>query len=163
MKPTLEDMLRAWGHFYGEGKPKEWDEAADDPSAMTISHPIARAMDFAGGDESPSGRSARAMKRIRKSPTWGFDPVVCTETRSFRIATNDDIPQIVQRVQRAALELYRIDTMRGTVLRFEYCKRGRQIEKAAMMATVGLSCGVRQYRESLQFAKGWMDARLSRE
>lgn len=166
MKPDndpLEAMLRLWGRYYGERAPTEWDESGDDPASLTANHPIARAMEFAGGDETVPQRSAFAMRRVRKVPTWGFDPVVCTETRSRRIATPEDMPRVVQRVQAAALELYRIDTMRGTVLRFEYCKRGRQIEKAAALAVVGLPTGLRIYRESLSFARGWMGARLISE
>lgn len=160
IKPNdeLEAMLRLWGRYYGERPPPEWDEL--EPADATASHPIARAMEFAGGDNSPASRSARAMSKLRKTPTWGFDPVVCTETRTRRIATPEDMPPVVQRVQRAALDLYRLDTLGGTVLRFEYCKRGPQVEKAALLATVGFPVGVRVYRENLAFAKGWIGARL---
>lgn len=157
--PDLETLLRAWGRYYGERAPKEWDEGEDE-SQLTISHPLARAMEFAGGHEPISLRAARGMRKIRGTPTWGFDPVACAETRTHRISTPDDVPPTVQRVQRAALELYRMDTMRGTVLRFEYCKRGRQADKCGALSALGFPMGLRMYREALANAKGWMEGRL---
>jgi hypothetical protein len=160
MSDDLEKMLRAWGHYYGEKKPREWDESGEDPSSLTRSHPISRAMEFSGGEATVSGRSARGMRKLRGTPTWGFDPILCRETRTHRIAVPDDIPPHVARVQTFALELYRIDTLRGSVLRWEYCKRGAQAEKAAALTAIGLACGLRVYRESLSFARGWIGARL---
>lgn len=155
MKPTLDELLRAWGHFYGQRPPPEWDESLGEP-APTGTHPIARAMEFAGGDESPSIRSAGAMRKIRHVPTWGFDPLVCTETRSHRISTPDDIPVMVQRMQRTWLELCKANQFLGTVLLYEYCMRGTQGYKAEE-----LDIGTRVYRESLARALGWMESRLA--
>lgn len=159
-KSPIEYLLRKWGHYYGERAPKEWDEAGEDESQLTGSHPIARAMEFSGGDGHSLGRHARGMAKLRGTPTWGFDPVTCSETRSRRISVPEDVPRDVQLVQSAALELYRFDTLRGTVLRFEYCKRGSQSEKTAMLVTAGLSVSLRVYRESLSYARGWMESRL---
>lgn len=159
MVDPLEAMLLLWGRYYGERKPDEWDEGAE--ASLTDNHPIARAMEFAGGDESIPQRSARGMAKLRGVPTWGFDPVVCTETRSKRISTPDDMPVVVQRVQSAALDLYRLDELRGIVLRFHYCTRGTQFEKAARVSDVfSKTIGIRTYRESLSFARGWMGSRL---
>jgi hypothetical protein len=157
----LEAALRAWGRFYGERPPPEWgDEPEPQPLGAGV-HPIARAMEFAGGRDKPVGRAASSMARVRGTPSWGFDPVACSETRTHRISTPDDVPPIVRLVEAAAMTLYRQDTLTGTILRWEYCKRGKQIEKAAMLVTVGLNAGVRVYREKLAYAKGWMQSRMT--
>lgn len=158
----LEAMLRAWGHFYGERRPKEWDEAAEVGEAnLTASHPIARAMEYAGGQAVSRARSAWGMKKIRGGvPLWGFDPVKGKDTRSFRVSTPDDVPREIQRIQTIWLELYRADTLRAMIVQTEYCRRGTQGEKAAMLKAQGFAVGLRVYRENLAFARGWIESRL---
>jgi hypothetical protein len=124
-------------------------------------------MEVGGGELAPHGRSARGMLRIRnagvrsaKAQAWGFDPLTANETRSHRTSVPEDIPREVQQVQAFALRLHRMDTLRGTVLRYEYCTRGPQADKAAALVLVGLPISLRQYREALAFARGWMESKL---
>ncbi len=152
---NLEILLRKWGWAFGERPPKEWAEG-DGPSYAVS--PIARAMEFAPGRNGKGtvGRSASAMSKLRGTPAFGFDPVVCTETRSKRIATPDDIPADIQRVQTAALALHAVDPVRGRVLRTEYCRLGSQHDKAERL---GLK--IRRYRDELAHARTWMAGRLT--
>lgn len=151
----LETLLRAWGRLFGERPPKEWDEG-DGPAATV--HPIAKAMEFAAGRNAKetAGRSSAAMARLRGTPAWGTDPIPCKETRSKRIATPDDIPAEIQRVQSAALALHAVDPVRGRVLRTEYCRRGTQHDKAEK-----LGMKVRRYRDELAHARTWIAGRLT--
>jgi hypothetical protein len=153
----LESALKSWGRVYGQRAPSE-DELTGNPFAFlgTGKHPIATAMEFAGGEDAPVGRSARAMVKIRHVPSWGFEPMVCTETRSHRIATSDDIPLAAQRVQRAVLALYAVDPALANVLRIRYCERGRTRDKASEL-------GVRfsRFMALLAAAKQWIGWKLA--
>lgn len=155
-KSRIDPLLRLWGHYYGEHKPREWDE-----DRSFGPHPIATAMEYAGGECEVARHRSRDVRRMRGVPTWGYDPVSAHETRSRRVSTSDDIPPFVQRVQNEAVALHRIDTLRGTVLRMEFCTRGPQADKAAQMVRFGMSISLRQYREALAYSLGWMESRLS--
>jgi hypothetical protein len=106
---------------------------------------------------------ARDLLGVRTVPAAYVDPVRCVETRSGRNeATDWPVPTELQRVQRAALDLHAIDTLRGLVLRINYCTRGSQEDKSGTVtALIGSPVRLRVYRESLAHAKGWMHAKLA--
>lgn len=156
----LESRLREWGRAYGEGRPKEWQEEA----TLTGSHPIAQAMQFAPGKA--QREVAVAWQRRRRRDYW-IDPMPCKETHQSSghavLLGGSSVrftPQ-VEVVQSAVLALYRQDVVRGLVLQLQYCRRGSQSDKAAMMAAQGHRMKLRAYREALAFAKGWVGARLA--
>lgn len=158
----LERALRDWGHWYGERRQAEWQEGEEDVLIGGSVHPIARAMEFAGGSGIPVGRAAASMARLRNTPAWGFDPLVCTETRSHRISTADDIPQNAQKVQSAVLILYKIEPLRSTCLRLNYCTFGSHHHKAQMASEMsGLPIKLKRFRDELLLARIWMMGRLS--
>lgn len=158
----VEKMLRNWGWFFGVRPARDDGDDYICPTLGSGQHPIATAMEFAGGTDRPAGRSARAMAKVRGTPTWGFAPAVCTETRSHRTSTPDDVPVTAQRVQRASLELQSIDPLRGLCLRTNYCTLGSHFEKAAAVsATLGELVTLRTYRHELALARVWMHARLT--
>ena len=148
------------GAPYGEGAPKEWQE----DSTLTGTHPIALAMQFA------PGRAARevgvAWRRRRTRDNW-VDPMPCKETHQpaghavLLGGSSVRFTPAVELVQSAALALYRQDQVRGLVLQLQYCRRGSQSDKAAMIAAQGHRMKLRAYREALAFAKGWIGARLA--
>lgn len=171
----LETLLRAWGAAYGERPPPEWD--GEDRPGVAI-HPLARAMDFAPGKHAASVRGlttahrlgverrrmmAQDLPGVQVVPAAFVDPIPCTESRSIHNASRDwPVSDILQQVQRAALDLHRIDTLRGLVLRVNYCTRGTQFDKAlAVTQRLGSPVRLRVYRESLAHAKGWMHGRLA--
>jgi len=177
----LETLLRAWGRVYGERPPVDDDER-DAPAV----HPLAVGMQFAPGKRSAiirqrtnmdrGGFARRAtmaqavvagsptLQRMRVVPMSFVDAVPCIETRSGRSEARDwPIPPQVQRVQRAALDLHGIDTLKGLVLRVHYCTFGNIDDKAAAVTLRFQSpVGTRMYREALAGAKGWMQCELAR-
>ena len=108
-----------------------------------------------------------ALCGVRIVPMAYVDPVRAQDSRSHgpRERVVDSVPTHLRAVNAAALELYRIDTVRGLVLRQEYCGYGSQSMKAER---VSLSLddkrpmGLRVYREALERARGWMMGRLTR-
>ncbi len=171
----LENLLRKWGRCYGERPPAEW-EGEERPGVAV--HALARGMEFAPGkritlirqrtnmDRGGQDRRrmmARDIPGLRMVPASYVDAIPCTETRSGRSEARDwPVPSDLVRVERAALDLHRIDTLRGLVLRVNYCTRGTHEDKAAVVTLkIGSSVKMRAYRESLAHAKGWIHARLA--
>lgn len=144
MKADFAEMdLRQWGRVLGEhgDGPDEIPE-----SDRTRNHALVRAAQFPPG--TVSGRSARAMSQLRGSPSWGFEPISCTETRTHRISTPDDVPLTVRRVQLAFERLHSYAPELARVLLVQYHRRGTQIEKAE-----DLGLPYRRYKERLQGAR----------
>jgi hypothetical protein len=178
----LETLLRAWGRVYGERPPVDVEER-DAPAT----HPLARGMEFAPGKKSAvirqrthmdrAGFDRRRMmaaavkdgcpslRRMQIVPMGFVDPVPSRETRSYRMEARDwPVPPELQRVQRAALDLHGIDTLKGLVLRVHYCTRHPNIDDKAADVTLRFRSpvGTRVYREALAGAKGWMQCELAR-
>lgn len=154
----LETALRLWGRFYGERR----SDYEDDGSPVEVLpggpglHPIARAMEFAGGGEVATGRSGAALRKLAGQPAWATDPMPSTETRSHRISVLDDIPKAARQVEAAAMELQMHSPLPGRVLRVQYCRLGDQELKARMVAIP-----LRRYRDELRMARVWISGRLA--
>jgi hypothetical protein len=174
----LETLLRAWGRVYGE-RPAVDDNDGTGPAT----HPLARGMEFAPGkrivlirQRTNMDRGGVARRRMMAQAAGGatvglrvlqaayVDPVPCVETRPAIFGLGErsrPVPPELQRVQRAALDLHAIDTLRGLVLRINYCTLGPHDDKALDVGQrLGSPVGLRVYRESLAHAKGWMHGRL---
>jgi hypothetical protein len=174
----LKTLLRAWGRLYSERVPVDFDEE-NVPMLGGVSHPLARGMQFAPGKNQKvvnklnleRGGYARRRLMARAAQIGGFnivpaafvDPVRCVETRvSFYGHHAKPVPEQIQRVQRAALELAVIDPMRGMCLRVTYCMQGSYADKAEIVSgKIGRPIGVRVLREAVAFSEGWMHGRLS--
>ncbi len=142
----FEASLQLWGRLLGDH--------GDGPDAIpdadkTRNHALVRAAQFPPG--SASGRSARAMSDLRGSPSWGFEPVVCTETRTYRISTPEDLPLEVRQVQTAFERLLAFAPELASVLLTNYHRRGPQSNKAEDM---GLP--YRRYKDRLRGARAGM-------
>lgn len=174
-RDPLEEQLRAWGHAQ-VGRHAANDDADTGPG----SHPIARAREFAPMTRDKfarqvagrDGRDRRRMmagksgvKGMRIVPMWACDPVAGKESKL--VAAPDaqidrGIPPEVKWIDRAAIELYRQNTLRGLVLRMEYCGFGFQSDKAAAVSSaIGSTITLRQYREELRLAREWMRGRIA--
>jgi hypothetical protein len=175
----LDNLLREWGAL------SKYQEARTE--GATDFHALSRARQFAPGTRARAaarlvGRDGESRRRlmavaanaglpdgrscgIRIVPAEYVDPVPCSESRragGVSAAARDTTPSHLRPVVVAASELYRIDTLRGLCLRFEYCAYGCQSEKADRVAlAIGSPVGLRIYRESLAHAKGWMHAKLA--
>lgn len=171
----LELLLLEWGALakYEEAK----EEGAND------FHVLSRARDFAPGTREKAaarlvGRDGAERRRYHARkineepggklkmgilPMWAVDPVAGKTSRKAtpRERIGESIPARLKAVHAAAVELYRVDTNAGLVLRQEYCAYGSQSAKAERVAVaIGSPFGVRVYRETLARAMGWMHGRL---
>ena len=169
----LEQLLTEWGAL------SKYQQARTE--GATDFHILQRARDFAPGTRARAaqrliGRDGTARRTymardlavcgVRMVPMAYVDPVKGSgSSKGGGISdapVRDNTPLYLRRVEQAALELYRIDTLRGLVLRQEYCGYGPQAEKAERVSVaVGSRIGLRVYRESLAHAKGWMHGRLA--
>lgn len=182
----LESLLRTWGRIYGERPTGDGDDGAH-PVSGYGANSIAVAMQFAPGKRSAvirqrthmdrGGVARRRMmadaafadrppgeRRMRIVPACYVDPIPARESRSVRNLARDwPVPAEIQRVQRAALDLAKVDTERGVCLRVHYCTIGSRDDKANDAAMrIGAPMTVAMYRNAVAFAKVWMHARLTR-
>ena len=167
----LEQLLEEWGAL------SKYEESRGEGS--TDFHVLQRARDFAPGTRARAavrlvGRDGAERRRlmaaglsacgVRIVPMDYVDPVAGTPTRKAgpRSRAESMIPERLRAIHDAALELYRVDTLGGLVLRQEYCGYGSQHTKAERVSVaMGSPVGIRIYRESLARAKGWMHARMT--
>lgn len=167
----FEELLRRWGRVYGEQAPPEWAEegAASLLMVGNGTHPLAVAMEYAPGKVD---RTVSVAYRRRTRPgerDWSRDPIACTESRHYAGALyfsgNEQarVAPEVSKVERAAMDLYRINTLRGLVLRGQYCRRGPQAEQVEWINGLGrgIAVNLRSYREELAHARTWVHARIA--
>lgn len=172
----FEALLRAWGQAYGTAPSVEPLRERRAPA----SHPIAQSMEFAPGkrqlvikqrttmDRGGQARRRRmaqaaCVKRLYIVAAEFVDPIPCRETRSGGGGIAERaVPLELQRVERAALELMRVDRLRGLCLRFNYCTVGSHEEKAAAVAeVVKEAVKLRRFRDELDRARIWLHGRLA--
>lgn len=154
----LETALRLWGRYYGERRSDYEDDGtpvAVLPGGPGI-HPIARAMETAGGGDLALGRSGAALRKLTGQKAWATDPMPATETRSHRISQPADIPLAARQVEAAVMDLQVCEPLPGRVLRVQYCRLGEQELKARLVAIP-----LRRYRDELRLARVWMAGRMS--
>lgn len=174
----FETLLRLWGRLLGERPPAEWGDEAPVGYLQQSAHPLARVgspprairqrttMDRGGVERRRTLAQAAVQGTkmgMRIVPASFVDTVPCAETRSMRDPARDfPLPPPVLRVERAALDLLRIDRVRGLCLRVAYCTRGSHAEKAERVATLAAArVGVNVFRNQLAFAKVWVHARVA--
>ena len=169
----LEELLRAWGQAYGTAPAPVVERRAP------ATHPIAISMEFAPGkraavikQRTTMDRGGHARRRLmaraaglqgmRIVPAEFVDPIACRETRSGGGGiVSRPVPFELQRVERAALELMRVDRLRGLCLRFHYCGRGSHEDKAREIAEIiGEPVKVKRFRDELVMARVWMHGRV---
>lgn len=182
----LETLLRAWGRVMGEAPPV----AEEDDRPARATHALARGMEMAPGKRQVVIRERTSMHRagqdrraymavaaggaavgMRVLPVWAVDPVTATETRSFRDESRDwPVPPEVARVERAALELQKVDDLRGRCLRARYCMKCGDEERvmrmmsnmdAAALNKIGGYLRLKRFRDEVAYARVWMFGRLS--
>lgn len=169
----LVQQLRAWGEAtLGRHAANE-----DGPPSATA-HPIARAREAAPGKKQtefvPVGRDGEerrrfmakraGVKKLHILPTWAVDPIRCVETSPGGpgAAVDQGIPENLRWIDRAMMDLYRQNQVRGVCLRMEYCGFGFQSDKAAAAArALGCELTVRQYREELKLAREWLRGKIA--
>jgi hypothetical protein len=165
ISPEIEALLRKWGRVFGTDPPREWDEDETEEASGGAATVISR-LHLSVGIGSRTLRTPRPVWIDPKTgavvPEWRRLTARGKETRSHRESSWNPDPD-AERVELAALDLYRLDRLRGVVLRVEYCLRGaRQRDKARF---VGGCEGVerislRRYRHELDIARPWIAGRL---
>ncbi len=172
----LDVLLRAWGDAQiGRHKAANDDRDTRDPG----SHPISKAREFApmtrekfarqvagrdGRDRRRLMASGAGVKKMRIVPAWACDPVRGKETRHMGPVASVDkgLPAELRIVDRAVMDLYRANTLRGLCLRIEYTGFGRQTDKAETVARAMRikELPLRRYRDELGKAKDWLRIEL---
>lgn len=164
----LEQILRRWGRVFGQPPPREWDEDSSHGQGALTSVLLSRLHVGEGA----------TTARARRRPPW-IDPAtgalvpqhiagekhITARGKASRCGSAPWSPgSEVDAVERAALQLYRFNRLRGVVLRVEYCMRGmKQSEKATVVScTEGIDDRVklRRYRQELDFARHFMAGQL---
>lgn len=174
---TLENLLRLWGRLCGERPVVD----VDDGRGSNV-HPLARGMEMAPGKRQRVIRERTAMHRagqdrraymatvaavggMRMVPAGYVDPVPCAETRRAVYGlgeTSRPLPADVARVERAALDLQRIDDLRGRILRTNYCTLGSHEDKVLRLSiALGYEVKLKRYRDELVYSRVWMHGRLA--
>lgn len=172
----LERLLRSWGDAQiGRHDAANEDRREHDPG----SHPISKARQFApmtrekfqnqlvgrdGGDRRRLMARASGVRGMKIIPMWACDPVSGKETRHMGPVASVDrgLPPELRLIDRALMDLYRANTMRGLVLRIEYTGFGRHVEKAGEVARAMRipELPVRKYRDELRMGREWLRIEL---
>jgi len=153
--------------------------APEDRDTGPGSHPISRAREFApmtrsraaariagrdGSDRRRTMAAVVAIKGLHLIPMAFCDPVRCVETRHSGPMQSVDqgIPTELKRVDRAVMDLYRIDTFKGLCVRLEYTGFGYQSDRAIEVGkALGAPVTLRQYRDGLRAGRQWLMGRLA--
>lgn len=166
----LERALQTWGRYYGERPPAEWQEG---PAVGMLGvgagyggNPIATAMEYGSKHDASD---PRAYQRPREAMRAWRDPCAGTPSRHyagalhFSGADTSRTDPLASRVERAAIDLFRINAELGLVLRAQYCKRGTQREKTEWVngQDRAIALKLRTYRDALARSRMWMMGRLS--
>lgn len=173
----FEELLHKWGRVYGERPPRDTELAFGGSMEGAYNgfsgygdygvNPIAVAMEHGSRN---TKETAVAYHRPRRSVERGIwrDPTPCRETRHYRGALyfagaeQSRVDPMVVRVERAACDLFRIDTVKGLVLRAQYCTRGlSRVEKAAWVTAKGCAITARTYSDVLPRSRDWVHGRIT--
>lgn len=181
----LDSLLHEWGRFCGERPVRDEfeGEVNDGGPGGYGTNPIATAMEFAPRkrDSYLSQELARRPGARRRlipgkdgelveeiQPGWAVPVMPARGTRQAIYGMGElarqrrPLPHNVAIVERAALDLHRIDTLRGLSLRVHYCTLGDLDEKAAKVSLrLGSPVKVRAYRDAVREAKFWLLGRLA--
>lgn len=158
----LEQLLRKWGRVFGPAPAAEWDED-DSGGSGGLTQDLLRKLRVglaAVGAEPVLGETVVRAAGTRDVVRTHFTAKGRESQGGTRVWTPD--PE-AERVECAALRLYRYNRLQGVVLRFEYCYRGRHSEKAQLVATCleMPDLKVRRYRQELDIARAWMAGALA--
>jgi hypothetical protein len=159
----LERLLRLWGRWFGVPPQREWDEDSSHGVGVLTQKLIEQTRVGAGYTERTKRLplSARAVNYLRA----GLDVPPTARGRQSDGGATPWLPDVdADRVELAALDLYRYNLIQGIVLRCEYCLRGPRYEVKLPAAREYLAderLKLRRYRQELDLARAWMFGRLS--
>lgn len=150
----LEDMLRAWGRCYGEGRGSEWQE----DRSLTGDSPLAALAGRKGVTPQHGRRSGQGLRKLRGVPSWATDPTPAKETRTPRPAYDRFETPAVIRVQAAWMALSRVDPKAANAVRIHYQRRGLTRKERAAEADMTLET----YKSNVRLGKAWLSGCMFR-
>lgn len=159
----LDRLLRLWGRWFGVPPEREWDEDSSHGVGVLTQRLIEQTRVGAGYTERTKRLplSARALMYLRA----GLEAPPTARGRQSDGGGRPWLPDPeADRVELAALDLYRYNAIQGVVLRCEYCLRGPRYEVKLPAAREYLSnqrLKLRRYRHELDMARSWMHGALS--
>lgn len=175
----LLEQLQAWGHA------TVCRYAANREGSSIGEHILARNRDLAPGTKERAervlvGRDGQdrrrlmagkvGMKKLRIVPMWACDPVPARndadpprDRAPDRGAVVDmGIPDELLWIDRAVIQMARVNLVWSLVLREEFTGRGTHSAKAqAVQRQYDGTLSVRQYRDALRRAMDWMRGRMA--
>lgn len=172
----LETQLQEWGLAMHVGSTGDVSGARGYGS-----NPIAASMRYAPGTRSEviryrtnmerSGTSRRQIMGVNPDPegssitvpTWACEPVRGKDTRHAARTSEPWFKPEIERLHKAIMALWRVDTLRGVCVCCEYQLRWMtKAEKAVEIGKItGTRIGVRQVAEELKVAKFGILMRLA--
>lgn len=163
-RKELERLLRYWGRWFGAPPPPEWDED-DSGTVGVLTDNLLDRMRVglaAIGSEPIMGERVERHGNQVELLSQRF---TAKGRQSEGGAKPWTPPPDAERVELAALDLYRYDRMRGLALRVHYLAgRMRLRERPPILAGyLGVkTMKLRTYRAELELAREWMGKRLTR-
>lgn len=171
----LERLLRHWGRVFGQAayQPPEWDAPDDAEPCSLTGEPMGEALRMLRVGPVPARDQPVLAERLRRRRAAGGKEVVDTvdlrytargrETRApwQQRAWHPD--HDAERVERAALALYRVSRVRAVVLRVHYHYRVPLKFKAAWAGqSVRQALSKRKYKAELELGRAWIREALQR-
>lgn len=158
----VKRLLRRWGSAFGVKPPPEWDEDTSEGTSGST-HALLRSVRAASKAESRRTRKRIFVNKAGQEEEEEAPENICYGRDSRGGAKPMFIPPDAEAVEIAFLELHRIDRVRATVLRMEYCagRIGRREKAKQAGQALGHSVTLRRFRYELDFAHAWMGGRLS--
>lgn len=166
MRSKLDEELKLWG-YATVGRYDNRPRREDGPG----SHPISRARQFAPGTRARAalklaGRDghdrrklmAQGIPSMGKIPMWAADAIRCAETRTHRSGKDEEQ---ASELDRALMDLYRVDQLQGLAVRLQYTTQGSALDRAKKASiALGREITKAQFRDALQRGKAWLSDRL---
>lgn len=158
----LKRLLRRWGSVFGVKPPPEWDEDTSEGTSGST-HALLRSVRAASKTEARRTRKRQFINAAGQEEEEEAPENVCFGRDTRGGAKPMFIPPDAEAVEIACLELHRIDRVRATVLRMEYCAGRIGLSEKAQLAGKALELRIKRsrFRYELGLAHAWMAGRLS--
>lgn len=168
MQPAeFEHLLRKWGYWFGEERPREWDEDSSQGLGV-LSAVLIERVKVGKGPQEHIERQRRLRDMVFTTDEQGrrvFDPEKSERHQCFGVETHSagERPWLpdpeAEHIDRLCLRLYEQNPVQGVILRIDYCTRGTQkLDKLPRAAQIldNPHLKLRRYRWELEIARAWM-------
>lgn len=168
----LEHLLRLWGRYFGEERPREWDEDSSCGLGIMSSILIDR-VKVGKGPQDNIERQRRLRRTVFMSNEKGRRVIdhekselhQCHARETQGAGERPWLPDPrADHVDRLCVRLYEHNPVQAVVLRIEYCTRGTKKHDKLPRARFILDnphLKMRHYRMELDIARDWMRLNLA--